>query len=158
MKPGDVMDVQLVDESMQPLSLPDVSLSIDFFLNGTHRYGFRIDGTDHDGHRRVTYEDVEQRRLQNLEAQPWDCKTRLEECDPLVRLSVPSQAELDEAGRTATSFNMGTVPPDAQQWARANNRFISCAAVEVTATGSVVANLQCRRPAQPSARAEDDVP
>jgi hypothetical protein len=148
MKPGDVIDVQLVDESMQPLSLPDVSLSIDFYLNGKYRYGFRIDGTDHNGRRQVTYEDVEQRRLQNLEAQPWDYKTRLEECDPLVRLSVPRPSELDEAVRTATSFNMGIVPPDAQQWARANNRFISCAAVEVTPAGRVVANLQCRRIAQ----------
>lgn len=57
----------------------------------------------------MSYDDVEKKRLQNLKAQPWDYKTRLEECDPVARISVPSQDELDGAAKIAASFNLGIV-------------------------------------------------
>jgi hypothetical protein len=144
MKPTDVLDVQLVDVQERLIRMRNVSISVDFFLHGNHRYGFRLGPTDADGHLRVTYGDVEERRLASLKVQPWDYKTRLDECDPIVRLSVPAQDELDAAIRIATSFNMGVVPPDAEQWARANNRHVSCNAVEVELVGAEAAvNIHC---------------
>jgi hypothetical protein len=116
----------------------DLSISIDFFLHGNHRYGFRLGPTDDDGYLRVTYNDVEERRRANLKVQPWDYKTRLDECDLVVRMSVPTQDELDAAVRIATSFNMGVVPPEAEQWALANNRHVSCKEVDVQLVGGEV--------------------
>jgi RHS repeat-associated protein len=148
MKPNDVLDVQLIDAQEQVLRMGDVSISIDFFLHGHYRYGFRLGPTDADGHLRVTYRDVEERRLLNLKAQSWDYKTRLDECDPIVRLSVPRQDELDAAVRIATSFNMGTVPAHAEQWARANNRHLSCTDVEVELVGGeAIVGIHCERQA-----------
>jgi hypothetical protein len=139
MTPHDVLTVQLIDAQQQPIRMRDVAVRIDFFLNGTHRYGFRLGSTGEDGHLQVTYGDVEQRRLESLKMQPWDYKTRLEECDPMVRLSVPTSNELNAAVQMATSFNMGVVPADAEQWARANNHCVSCGAVEVEMRGGEVA-------------------
>lgn len=131
MTPTQTLDVQLVNETGAAVRLEGVSISIGFFFNGNYRYAFRLGPTDENGHLRVSYADVEQRRLLNLKEQPWDYKTRLDECDPVVRLSVPSQDELNEAAKIATSFNMGVVPPDAEWWARANNRDIRCESTEV---------------------------
>lgn len=145
MKPHDVLHVQLVDSSGQSIRLENISISIGFFLHGNRRYGFRLGPTNEDGYLCVTYRDVEERRLLSLEAQPWDYKTRLDECDALVLLSVPPQDELDEAVHIATLFNMGVVPPDAEQWARANNRCISCEPVEVVLVGGpVAASIRCK--------------
>lgn len=135
MKPTDVLNVHLTDAQERTIQMSDVSISIDFFFHGNHRYGFRLGPTDKDGHLRVTYSDVEERRRANLKVQPWDYKTRLDECDPIIRVSVPTQDELDAAVRIATSFNMGVVPPDAEQWAGANNRHVTCKAVEVHLVG-----------------------
>jgi hypothetical protein len=144
MKPGDVLDVQLTDAQERAIRMSDVSISMDLFLHGNHRYGFRLGPTDEDGHLRVTYSHVEERRRANLKVQSWDYKTRLDECDPIVRLSVPTQDELDAAVRIATSFNMGVVPADAEQWARANNRHVSCDAVEVELVGGeAIVNIHC---------------
>jgi hypothetical protein len=143
MKPQDVFDVQLVDVAGRPVQISEVSIRIDFFVRGRHRYGFRVGPTDKDGHARVTYEDIENRRLESLRAQPLDYKTRLEECDPTVRLSVPTRAELDSAVRIATSFNLGIVPPDAEQWMRANNHRVSCASIEVEIVGEVTVDISC---------------
>jgi hypothetical protein len=143
MRPEDVLNLQLVDSSERALRIGDVSISVEFFLLGTRRYGFRLGPTDENGHIRVTYYDVEQRRLANLNVQPCDYKTRLEECDRRVRVSVPTQGELDAAVRIATSFNMGVTPPDAEQWMRASNRCVSCAPIEIELVGEVSLNMPC---------------
>lgn len=142
MKPTEVFDIQLVDESGRSIHLAGVSVSIDFFLKGSHRYGFRLGPTDAEGHLTVRYEDVEARRLENLKAQPWDYKTRLEECDPLVVFSVPSQDELNAAVTIATSFNLDVLPPDVEWWSRANNRLLSCRSTEAR-DGEVEVNIVC---------------
>ena len=147
MKPSDSFVVQLADETGQPIRLSDVSISVDLFLDGKHRYGFRLGPTDEEGHLDVSYADVEEERLDNLKAQSWDYKTRLDECDPVVRFSVPTQAELDQAVKTATSFNLGVMPPDAEWWSRANNRKISCLPVDVVPADGVAVTIVCTQTA-----------
>jgi hypothetical protein len=132
MKPPQVIEVQLVDRSGRAIQLKDVSVSVDFFLHGAHRYGFRFGPTDEGGHIRVSYDDVERRRQMNLHAQPWDYKTTLDETDPKVQVSVPPQDELRKAAKIATSFNLGTLPPDAAFWLRANNDRITCQPADAT--------------------------
>jgi hypothetical protein len=144
MKPDDVFELQLVDNDGHPIALAWVSVSIDFFMHGNHRYGFRLDPTNHAGRLTVRYDDVERKRLASLKAQPWDYKTRLEECDSHVVFSVPSQDELDAAVKVATSFNLGIVPPDAEWWSRASNRLIACESVKVN-DGQKSVNILCAR-------------
>src|ERR1043166_3024677 len=147
MKPHQVIEIQLVDHYGQAIQLKDVSISLDFFLRGAHRYGFRFGPTDERGHIRVSYDDVEQRRQRSLHAQPWDYKTTLDETDPKVNISVPSQDELQKAAKIATSFNLGTLPPDAAFWLRANNRQIMCQPVNIRLhdDGNIVVKLVCDR-------------
>lgn len=144
MKPNDVFELQLVDNDGHPIALAGVSVSIDFFMHGNHRYGFRLGPTDHAGQLTVRYVDVETKRLASLKVQPWDYKTRLEECDSYVVFSVPSQEELDAAVKVATSFNLGIVPLDAVWWSRASNRLIACESVKVN-DGQTAVNIPCTR-------------
>ena len=144
MKPDDAFKLQLVDNDGDPLALAGASVSIDFFMHGNHRYGFRLGPTDHAGQLTVRYDDVETKRLASLEVQPWDYKTRLEECDSYVVFSVPSQEELDAAVKVATSFNLGIVPLDAEWWSRASNRLIACESVKVN-DGQTAVKISCTR-------------
>ena len=144
MKPQQTIEIQLVDHSGHPIELEGVSISLDFFLHGIHRYGFRLGPTDHLGRLHLSYSDVEQRRQMNLHAQPWDYKTTLDETDTTVRVSVPSRDELQKAAKIATSFNLGDVPPDAAFWLRANNGKIECQPVDATLDGGrTVVNVVC---------------
>lgn len=145
MKPQQTIEIQLVDHSGQTIDLEGVSVSLDFFLRGIHRYGFRFGPTDHHGRLHLPYSDVEQRRQMNLHAQPWDYKTALDETDTTVRLSVPSRDELQKAAKIATSFNLGDVPPDAAFWLQANNGKIECEPVDVTLDGdTTVVSIVCK--------------
>jgi hypothetical protein len=144
MKPQQTIEVQLIDRSGHPLAIDGVSLSLDFFLHGEQRYGFRFGPTDDHGHLNLAYSDVEWRRQINLKAQPWDYKTTLDETDPTVRVSVPSQGELENAAKIATLFNLGEVPPDAAFWLRANNSKIVCQAVDATINADkTIVNVVC---------------
>jgi hypothetical protein len=144
MEPQQTIEVQLVDRSGRWIDLDGVSVSLDFFLHGKQRYGFRFGPTDHHGYLNLSYSDVERRRQINLKAQPWDYKTTLDETDPTVRVSVPSQGELENAAKIATSFNLGEVPPDAAFWLSANNSKIVCQAVDVTINSDkTIVNVVC---------------
>lgn len=145
MKPHQTIEVQLVDHSGHPIELEGVSVSLDFFLHGIHRYGFRFGPTNHHGGLHLPYSDVDQRRQMNLHSQPWDYKTTLDETDTTVRVSVPSRDELQKAAKIATSFNLGDVPPDAAFWLQANNGKIECEPVDVILDrDTTVVNVVCQ--------------
>src|ERR1700754_5192290 len=140
----DVFDIQLIDEMGLAIHLSGVSISIDLFLNGRHRYGLRLGPTNDEGQLTLRYGDVEAKQLENLKAEPSAFKTPPDECGPVVRFSVPSQSELDSAVEIATSFNLGVVPSDAEWWARSNNRHLSCQVVDVAGSQGAV-NIACSR-------------
>jgi hypothetical protein len=126
MNRGQSLSVQLVNYDGNPLAVGNVIVDVSFFLEGQRRYGFRLGETDSQGRLHLRYGDVERARLRNLEFQTWDYKTKLEDCDARVLVSIPSKEELEEALITATTFNEGTVPTWARNWATASNGKLKC--------------------------------
>jgi hypothetical protein len=104
-----------------PATIANVEIDVYFYLNQKQRYGFRGGFTDAQGCLSVTYDYLEKRRRKSSEYQPWDYQTSLDDCDPLVRVVIPSMAELVSAHETYKRFNAGVVSPEAAAWLSAAN-------------------------------------
>jgi hypothetical protein len=122
MKPGQVLQIELRQAANdKPAAIANVIVDVYFHLNQKQRYGLRAGVTDAQGRLMLTYEDLENSRRRNAELQPWDYKTRIDECDPLLRVVVPSKPDLMRAYEIARSFAGGAVPADAASWLSAAN-------------------------------------
>jgi hypothetical protein len=144
MQPGDIITIQLADEEKRPIGLDMVEITISFFLKQKFRYAFSFGPTDQQGRVRVSYDNIEEQRLESLKVQPWDYKTTIIECDSRITVATRSQAELDTAIKFATSFSLGTTPAGVRWWTTANNARIRCAPIDVSlSSGESTVFLPC---------------
>ena len=97
MNPDQKVFIQLVNEKGEPFALENVLVDIDLFTVSNFRYRFIIGR----GQLNFTYSDVEKLRLDNAHYFLMDYDTRLEECDPAIRISVPSDHELKARNENA---------------------------------------------------------
>ncbi len=115
MKPEQSIYIQLMDAKEQPLQLGGVLVSIDFFTKGNPRYSFTAGRTDQVGVLRLTYLDIERLRSDNAKLFLMDYNTKLEECDSVVRITVPTDSQLRSRFENATkTFNKS--PEWASTW------------------------------------------
>lgn len=137
MKPGQVLQIELRDAvSGQPAAIANVVVDVYLYLNQKQRYGLRLGVTDAQGHLLVTYEDLEKSRRRNAEHQPLDYKTGIDECDPLVRIAVPGDVDLQRAHEIAKTFAGGAEAPDTAIWLSAANGHVRALPVTVEIAGS----------------------
>lgn len=115
MKPDQSIDIQLVKGNGKPLTISNVLMNIYFFTKGNFRYSFGLGFTDANGHLHVSYAEIEQSRKKNAEFWVMDYNTKLDDCDPQVKIFIPSEQYLREANESALS-NFGAPPPWAKNW------------------------------------------
>ncbi len=115
MKPNASLEVRLVGRTGEPVGLSNVLVELHFYMNGNYRYAFKIGRTDQAGDLRVTFEDIEGFRSNHALQHLMDYNTRLEDCDPLVRVVIPSQEELNQQYRTVMK-SYQVPPPWAVDW------------------------------------------
>jgi|SRR6185437_5564739 len=94
MAPDQSIEIQLAATTGEPLCLADVVVEVHFFTNGQYRYAFKVGRTDQAGHLRVSYREIESIRRRNALENLMDYNTKLDDCDPIVKIVVPSEAHL----------------------------------------------------------------
>ncbi len=115
MKPDQSIEIQLVNEHGKPLAVSNVLMIIYFFTKGNFRYAFGLGVTDANGNLRAFYADIEQSRKKNSEFWVMDYNTKLDDCDPQVKIFIPSEQYLREANEKAL-HTFGEPPPWAKTW------------------------------------------
>jgi hypothetical protein len=96
MKQGQSIQIRLVAETGESIHLSNVEVQVNFFVYKNFRYGFKAGRTDQLGLLRVSYADVETLRRRDSAQNLMDYNTKLEECDPVVEIVVPSEVALRE--------------------------------------------------------------
>jgi hypothetical protein len=115
MKPGQAIHIQLTDAEARPLPIDNVLVQIEFFKNGNYRYGFEAGRTDDRGQLIVSYDDVENQRRKRSVENLMDYNTRLEDCDPVAKITILSDRELRSREQKVLK-NYGREPDWAQAW------------------------------------------
>jgi hypothetical protein len=104
MKLDQSVEIQLINDRGEPASIGNIVVEVHFTTNGNYRYGFKVGRTDELGSLKVTYADVERERHSNAETNLMDYNTRLEECDPTITITIPSERNLREQYDNAMRF------------------------------------------------------
>ena len=91
MKPDQSLEIQLSDHADQPVNLGNVVVEIHFFTGGRYRYAFKVGRTDDAGHLSISYREIERLRGENAVENLMDYNTKLEDCDPTIKIVVPSE-------------------------------------------------------------------
>jgi hypothetical protein len=115
MNPGQTINIQLTTGDHKPLPIHDVLVLINLFTGGRYRYGFIAGRTDKEGRLNVTYDDIEKLRRANAQEFLMDYNTKLEDCDPLAQIVVPSEEDL-LARKEKVFENLGSDPDWAATW------------------------------------------
>jgi len=115
MKPGQTINIQLTSGDGKPLPIGDVLVLVNLFTGGRYRYGFIAGRTDERGRLNISYDDIEMLRRTNAKEFLMDYNTKLEDCDPLVQIVVPSQEDL-LARKERVFENFGRTPDWAVTW------------------------------------------
>jgi hypothetical protein len=135
MKPGQSIQIQLTDEERRPLPIGNVMVQLELFTKGNYRYGFEAGRTDESGRLIVSYDDVEERRRRCSQQNLMDYNTRLEECDPTIRIVIlPEQELLLRQQKVLQSY--GREPDWAAFWP--SNARVKAQEQAVELTGQVV--------------------
>jgi hypothetical protein len=134
MTPAQSIEVQLWARDGKRLLIGNVLLEIDFFTSGNYRYGFAMGRTNAEGQVSVSYNYIEQLRSSNARENLMDYNTRLEACDPRVRIVIPSDRHLREKCDTAVRF-YSQVPEWAKDWP--SNGQVKAVQVEVMLCGNI---------------------
>jgi hypothetical protein len=113
MNHGQSIEIQLVDANGDPIRLSNISIEMHFFTKGNFRYGFKLASTDESGSLRATYDDLEELRSRDAEGNLMDYNTKLDECDPQVKIMIPSEQQLRQQYDNVMRFYQ--TPP---QWAK----------------------------------------
>ena len=121
MKPEQIILVQLVDENGKQVQMGSVYVHLYLYTLGDFRYCFDFGPTDTLGNLRITFEEVEGKRIEAGKTSLMDYNTPLGECDNRVCIKVPSKKNLQDAYEAATSWNQGIPPEFAKPWLTANN-------------------------------------
>lgn len=115
MKPGQTINIQLTTGDKKPLPIRNVLVLINLFTGDKYRYGFVVGRTDESGKLNVSYDDIEKLRRDHAQEFLMDYNTKLEQCDPLVQIIVPSEEEL-LARKQRVVENYGQIPDWAVIW------------------------------------------
>jgi hypothetical protein len=115
MKTNQTISIQLTNAEDQPLAVGDVLVEIHFFTKGLARYAFKAGRTNELGTLNISYVDIEKLRLQNASFFLMDYNTRLEECDSKIRITIPSERELQSAFEESKRL-FGESPAWARVW------------------------------------------
>lgn len=94
MRRGSLLQIQLNDPDNMPLAIAKVLIDVAFQKEGRERYRFEAGETDSGGQISASYDHFEKIRRDNQSFALMDYNTTLEECDPVIIVSVPSSAEL----------------------------------------------------------------
>src|SRR5258708_21305298 len=132
---GQTIRVQFSAKDGKPLQIGDILLLIQFSKDGNYCYEFEIGSTDISGRLIVSYGEVEKRRSACAVEFPAEFSTRVEECDPVVKILVPSEKDLAARMR---KFNedYGRPPDWAAPWP--SNARIKPQEITVDLTGKTV--------------------
>jgi hypothetical protein len=112
---GQTIHVQLSTKEGKPHPIGNILLLIHFFTGGTYRYGFEAGRTDDTGQLTLSYDDVEKRRRTSAQEFLMDYNTKLEDCDAVVKIIVPSEQELLSRKQKDVE-NYGRIPDWAATW------------------------------------------
>jgi hypothetical protein len=115
MTPNQSIEIQLVNGNGNPLAVANVLMNIYFFTKGNFRYSFGLGFTDENGRLHASYADIERSRRKNAEFWIMDYNTKLDDCDPQVKIFVPSEQYLREANERALRA-FGEPPQWAKSW------------------------------------------
>ena len=98
MRPGQKVEIQLMDEIGAPVALANVIPEIRLFHADRFRPRYAFDGwpTDSMGRAIVSFEDLEEERVILGLADLMDFNTRLTECDPMIEIAIPSGNDFQE--------------------------------------------------------------
>jgi len=144
MKPTQTLIIQLVDEMGKPFRLADIYIDLSFFLQGQYRYGFRFGPTNRQGELHITYQDVETKRAIEAKIFLMDYNTPLDDCDDLVRISIPSMDKLKEAYEWNTKWFADKTSEDAKGWLNAANAKIRANEIPVKLHGTeTIVSVPC---------------
>ncbi len=94
MMPEQSIDIQLVDGRGRPATVKDVLAEIHLFMSGDYRYGFKVGRTNDAGQLTISGKEIEKLRRDCAKENLMDYNTPLEECDPVVKILIPSEKEL----------------------------------------------------------------
>lgn len=89
--------VQLVDSGGHALRASGILVSINTLVDGHYYYGNLVGLTDEGGLASIDRHELDLRFAADRGMFPMDYKVAFEECDPLIEVSLMSQAELAEA-------------------------------------------------------------
>ncbi len=115
MKPNQSFDVQLVNGNGDIVRLGNVAVELHLFTHGNFRDAFKVGRTDETGHMIISYQDVEAIRRENANFDLMDYNTRLDDCDPQVKIVIPSEQQLRKQVENAMRFYQAP-PPWAKNW------------------------------------------
>lgn len=115
MKPSQSIEIQLVNDHGEPLPIGNVVVEVHFATKGNYRFGFKVGRTDESGALDVSYADIEKVRRSNAEENLMDYNTKLEDCDPTVKVTIPSERKLREQHDNAMRFYQAP-PAWAKEW------------------------------------------
>jgi hypothetical protein len=115
MRPDQSIEIQLVNGDGKPLAISHVLVNIYFFMKQNFRYSFGLGFTDANGHLHASYGDIEQSRKKNSEFWIMDYNTKLDDCDPRVKIFIPSEQYLRDANERALR-TFGEPPLWAKNW------------------------------------------
>ena len=145
MNPNQSLKIELVDKHGAPVEVGGVFFVVCFFMSSVYRFGFRTPATDENGVVSVSYDYLEQLRKGNLEYQPMDFKTALDECDPVVVVKPPSAEDMQEAWKTVHRFKATERYEEAKSWLHSSNEDVHAEETKVKmGLGQTVARIPCR--------------
>lgn len=121
MRPGSILDIQLSSGHGVPLAISNVIIEVAFLQGGRERYRFDAGETDVDGNLSVSYDRFENIRKDNQSFALMDYNTKLEECDPILVVRVPTMAELHQRLDALNKWFPDRAPAIAERIKSANN-------------------------------------
>jgi hypothetical protein len=140
-----MLDIQLVGTNGAKLKLRNVSLDIVFFCDGKERYRFDAGVTNWLGRCRTNYAALDGERKENQRIFLMDYNTKLEDCDEVVAIHMPSTDELRTRLEAVRNYFPTNIESVSRRFARSNNGRVHAPDVRVKflANQRIAANLVC---------------
>ena len=88
------LTIQFVGKNGEQLAVSNVLVQLEFFVSGNSRYIFKVGRTDVHGTLRVSYDEVESLRATAQKQFLMDYNSKLEDCDPTIRIIIPTEQDL----------------------------------------------------------------
>ena len=116
MRPGQKIEIQLVDEVGRRVRLRNILVTLTLFMGGHLRYTFDLKPTSADGRTTIDFEELNTRRLQSGLICLMDYNTPLTDCDSKVEISVLSEAGLQQRLQAINQWDSWSRPSWTLKW------------------------------------------